>query len=80
MTSIGRPVTSAVYVMVLRRHFRLPLVPLSDEENKSPDADKDKAKEDKGKDASKGEGREKSCGCADRPGEHQPTHLGCPDF
>ncbi len=61
MTSIGRPVTSAVYVMVLRKDLPSPLAPLSDDENK--DADKDKksdadksksgaapAKEDKAKD------------------------------
>ena len=44
MTSIGHPVTSAVYVAVLRKDLPSPLVPLSDEEKKE-DADKDKDKE-----------------------------------
>ncbi|MBV9226242.1 MAG: PDZ domain-containing protein, partial [Acidobacteriaceae bacterium] len=43
MTSIGRPVTSAVYVMVLRKDLPSPLVPLSDDENKDADKNKDKA-------------------------------------
>ena len=41
MTSIGRPVTSAVYVMVLRNDLPSPLAPLSDDENADKAADKD---------------------------------------
>lgn len=41
MSSIGHPVTSAVYVMVLRKDLPSPLAPQSDDEN-SP-ADKEKA-------------------------------------
>ena len=49
MTSIGHPVTSAIYVAVLRKDLPSPLVPLSDEEKKD-DADKDKDKEKDKKD------------------------------
>ncbi|MGA8026393.1 MAG: PDZ domain-containing protein [Bryobacteraceae bacterium] len=48
MSSIGHPVTSAVYVMVLRKDLPSPLAPVSDDEN----ADKDK---DKSKDSAKGD-------------------------
>lgn len=66
MTSIDRPVTSAVYMVVLRKDLPSPLAPLSDEENKdqtpaatdakdgkTPDAkqsDADKSKDAKAKD------------------------------
>ncbi len=49
MTSIGRPVTSAVYVVVLRKDLPSPLVPLSDDENKDADKDTDKKSGDKSK-------------------------------
>jgi tricorn protease len=52
MTSIGHPVTSAVYVAVLRKDLPSPLVPLSDEEKKD-DADKDKDKDKDKKDEKK---------------------------
>jgi len=50
MTSIGHPVTSAVYVAVLTKDLPSPLVPLSDDEKKD-DADKDKDKDKGDKDA-----------------------------
>jgi tricorn protease len=50
MTSIGRPVSSAAYVAVLRKDLPSPLAPLSDDEKKE-DADKDKEKDkDKSRD------------------------------
>ncbi len=52
MTSIGHPVTSAVYVTVLRKDLPSPLAPLSDDEKKD-DADKDKDKKDEKKDKEK---------------------------
>ena len=51
MTSIARPVTSAVYVMVLRKDLPSPLAPLSDDE--TGDKKDDKAKDDKDKPAVK---------------------------
>jgi tricorn protease len=52
MTSIGHPVTSAVYLAVLRKDLPSPLAPLSDDEkeDKKQDADKDKDDKDKDKD------------------------------
>ncbi len=59
MSSIEHPVTSAVYVMVLRKDLPSPLAPQSDDENATPDKKdekkpdaKDKS-EDKSKDAAK---------------------------
>jgi tricorn protease len=50
MTSIARPVTSAVYAMVLRRDLPSPVAPLSDDENAAKkDAPKDKDAKDKEK-------------------------------
>jgi tricorn protease len=57
MTSIGHPVTSAIYVAVLRKDLPSPLAPLSDEEKKD-DADKDKEK-DKDKDKEKDKEKDK---------------------
>ncbi len=61
MSSIEHPVTSAVYVMVLRKDLPSPLAPQSDDENATPekkDESKPDAKDksenkDKGKDAAK---------------------------
>jgi len=57
MTSIGHPVTSAVYVAVLRKDLASPLAPQSDDENaesadKKDEAKKDEAKKDDSKSAS----------------------------
>jgi tricorn protease len=56
MTSIGHPVTSAVYITVLRKDLPSPLVPLSDDEkveDKPKDAEKKDDKDKKDKDATK---------------------------
>ncbi len=57
MSSIQHPVTSAIYVMVLRKDLPSPLAPQSDDENVNVDkkeADKPDAKDkDKGKDGAK---------------------------
>ncbi len=54
MTSIARPVTSAVYTIVLRKDLPSPLAPQSDDENADKKDDKDKDKEkDKEKDKDK---------------------------
>ncbi|MBV8549844.1 MAG: PD40 domain-containing protein, partial [Acidobacteriaceae bacterium] len=70
MTSIDRPITSAVYVAVLRKDLPSPLAPQSDDENSSTekkDDQKDKAKDtakdqstskDQSKDQSKDEKKE----------------------
>lgn len=55
MSSIGHPVTSAAYVVVLRKDVESPLAPQSDDESTEKKDDKDKeakpeAKEDKAKD------------------------------
>lgn len=42
MTSVGRPVTSAVYIAVLRNDLPSPLAPQSDDEGKEDDKSKDK--------------------------------------
>ncbi len=47
MTSIARPVTSAVYVMVLRKDLPSPLSPLSDDEGTEKKDDKAKDEKDK---------------------------------
>jgi tricorn protease len=62
MSSIAHPVTSSVYVMVLRKDLGSPLAPESDEENK-PNSDKKddhkKDEKDKSKDIAKDESKEK---------------------
>ncbi|MGA8599551.1 MAG: PDZ domain-containing protein [Bryobacteraceae bacterium] len=56
MSSIGHPVTSAVYVMVLRKDLPSPLAPQSDDENAEADkAEKKDDQKDKGKDTAKNE-------------------------
>ncbi len=63
MTSIGHPITSAVYVAVLRKDLPSPLAPQSDDENAetADKADKkdDASKKDAAKDAGKDEKKEK---------------------
>jgi tricorn protease len=57
MSSIEHPVTSAVYVMVLRKDLPSPLAPQSDDENASPekkDADKSNADKPSAKDKDSG--------------------------
>lgn len=49
MTSIGHPVTSAVYVAVLRKDLGSPLAPQSDDENAESADKKDEAKKDDAK-------------------------------
>src|SRR6185312_14460344 len=62
MSSLGRPQSSAAYVMVLRKGVASPTLPESDEENAAPDQssgpltdtgdkDSDKGKKDSGKGA-----------------------------
>jgi len=58
MTSIAHPVTSSIYVAVLRKDLPSPLAPESDEENK-PDADKKADQDGKSKDAAKDQKDEK---------------------
>src|SRR5262245_55136489 len=80
MTSLQRPVTRSVYVMVLKKDEASPLAPESDEEkgkeaDKSDkdkkDADKDKPKEkDKGKDSDKGKEKD-----ADKSKESAPPKV-----
>ena len=54
MLSYDRPVTSNVYVVVLRKDLPSPLAPLSDEEGEGkPDAAKADAKTDAGKEKEK---------------------------
>ena len=55
MSSIGHPITSAVYVAVLRKDLTSPLAPQSDDENAESADKKDEAKReaDKAKDATK---------------------------
>ncbi len=57
MSSIAHPVTSSIYVMVLRKDLPSPLAPESDEE-KAASEKKDEQK-DKGKDADKSKGDQK---------------------
>jgi tricorn protease len=61
MTSIARPVTSAVYVAVLRKDLPSPLAPQSDDENSDLNSDdaKDKSKEAAAKDKPN-DGKEKA--------------------
>jgi tricorn protease len=49
MTSIGHPVTSAVYVAVLRKDLNSPLAPQSDDENSEAADKKDEGKKDAAK-------------------------------
>lgn len=53
MSSIGRPVTSSVYVMVLRKDLPSPLAPESDDENKPDDKKAGDKKEAEAKDGAK---------------------------
>src|SRR6185437_3788318 len=57
MSSLGRPQSSAAYVVVLRKYVASPILPESDEENAAPDqssgpladsGDKDSDKDQKG--------------------------------
>ncbi|MBV8073299.1 MAG: PDZ domain-containing protein, partial [Acidobacteriaceae bacterium] len=56
MTSIGHPVTSAIYVMVLRKDLPSPLAPQSDDENADSDKTKGDKKDDQKDASSKGTG------------------------
>ena len=59
MTSIARPVTSAVYTIVLRKDLPSPLAPQSDDENADKKDDKDKKDADKDKDKDKEKDKDK---------------------
>jgi tricorn protease len=56
MSSLDRPVTRAVYVMVLKKGVPSPLAPESDEEDKKPDADVSKENSGDKADADKSKG------------------------
>ncbi len=59
MSSIGHPMTSSVYVMVLRKDLPSPLAPQSDDENAKKDDGKEKPDE-AGKTPAKDEAKEKA--------------------
>ena len=69
MTAYGRPVTSTLYAMVLKKTLPSPVAPESDEEGE----DKDKAKGDKAEKADKAEKPEKS---ADKPEKADKAEKG----
>jgi len=74
MTSLQRPVTRSVYVMVLKKDDASPLAPESDEE-KGKDAEKDKEKKaDSDKDKPKDKDADKSKE-ADKPKEPVPPKV-----
>jgi tricorn protease len=76
MSSIGHPVTSAVYVMVLRKDLPSPLAPQSDDENSETDKaekkDGQKDKADKAKDTAKGQSKDQS---KDQKKENSPPDV-----
>ncbi len=79
MTSLQRPVTRSVYVMVLTKDLPSPLAPESDEEKpKEPEkSDKDKPARNEEADKDKEEAARKEAGHGgDRSRKHQPAHPG----
>ena len=76
MSSLNRPVTRSVYVMVLRKDAASPLAPESDEEKPGEARRRDKEKDaDRRTRPRSREGGEARLG-PDRPGQHRPAYSG----